>query len=475
MGKSRMQVNFSPALSAFIQDPAHHKFLVGPVGSGKTIACIFLILILAKNQKPNPADGIRYTRFAVCRQTLQQAKQTVLKDMLQFFKGFYHYKVSETTIFIRSDDINCEIIFYPLDTPEDQKRLLSTQLTAVYFNEFIEINPELIVAAFGRTGRYPSALMGGCTWRGVFGDSNPGTKDSAWYELLKENLPQGWSYHEQENPFKEDENGDLVLRTDYDNKANLPPDYYPELLHGASETWATRYVYGQWGDSLSGQAVFKASFAPSWHVSHEEIHPEPGRIVVIGLDTGRHPAAIFSQINRKGQFVALDELYDDNMGMQLFMQTKIKPLVYSNRYQRCRMVCVCDPQARARGEIGEESVLDIIQQEGFEAHPAITNAISPRLRAVEKYMLLGIGGEPGFLVDLIHCPLLVRALQGGYRFKLRKSDQELEEIPQKNHPDSDIADALEYACLGSGRHVLGRIMRKSTLPPEQPVPVGGWT
>lgn len=464
-----MDITFAPVVSGFMHSPARHKFITGSVGSGKTIGAMYLLLMIASKQRKAP-DGIRYTRFAVCRQTLQQAKQTVLKDMQLFFKGFHHYKVSEATIYIRTGDIDCEIIFYPLDTPEDQRRLLSTQMTAVWFNEFVEIDPELIVAAYGRCGRFPPATMGGCTWHGVFGDSNPGTADSPWYDLLKVHLPPGWAYFEQPDPLNEDG----TLSTNAENAHNLPENYYQELSHGATPEWEERYIHGRWGSSLAGQAVFKNTFVPKFHTAKGELQVSRRALMLIGLDTGRNPAAVFGQVDARGRLLILAEAYASNMGMKKFIRDHVKPMIYSERLSSMLIACVVDPAGLSRGDIGEESVIEVIQGEGFEAAAASTNSFNPRVRAVESWFMKQTGGDAMLLIDPINCPMLLKALRGGYKFPMQARKKELADRPDKNHPDSDLADALQYLCLGTGRSVAGRIMRRQNQKPEVAPPPGAW-
>lgn len=471
------QVDFAPVASEFMQDTAGHKFIVGPVGSGKTIACIYNLFLLALNQKPAP-DGYRYTRFIICRQTLSQLKQTVLKDILLFLEGLVSWKVSESTIYMHFDDVKCEMLCLPLDTPEDQKRLLSTQVTAVYFNEFVEINPELVVAAYGRTGRFPPKKMGGCTWHGVLGDSNPGTEDSPWYDLLVKDLPKGWSYHHQPEPIKdigEFEEAEYVITDDAENVKNLPDTYYQDLLAGATENWSDRYVFGRWTPSLSGQAVFKGTFQPKIHISTTELQATRQMPLIMGMDTGRHPAAVVGQMGADGRLLILGEQAADNMGIVKFIRELVKPMLYQMRYQGCPVIAVVDPAGKQKSQIGEQSVIDAIKAEGFDAHLAPTNHIDPRIRAVEKYMLELRTSGPAFQIDLVHCPRLIHALRAGYYYKVQKSDNELKETPEKNHPASDLADALQYLCLGAGRHVLGRVMRRHGRQPEQIPSTRAWT
>ena len=74
--------NAPPTCGRFMQSKAFGRLLAGPVGSGKTTACIFELLRRACEQAPSH-DGKRYTRFAIVRQTLKQLKDTVLKDITE--------------------------------------------------------------------------------------------------------------------------------------------------------------------------------------------------------------------------------------------------------------------------------------------------------------------------------------------------------------------------------------------------------
>ena len=57
------------------------------------------------------------------------------------------------------------VMLIPLDSPEDQRRLLSMQLTGCWMSEAIEMHVDLIDSLSGRLGRcYPSAALGGASW-----------------------------------------------------------------------------------------------------------------------------------------------------------------------------------------------------------------------------------------------------------------------------------------------------------------------
>ena len=131
-------------------------------------------------------DGVRRTRFAIVRQTLQQLRMTVLLDILSWLRPIASYKVSDQLITIQFRDIYSEWYLIPLEDEDDQKRLLSMQLTGAFLSEAIEMDVDLVDAIAGRCGRFPSAADGGCTWFGLIGDTNAPVIGSAWYEMFED-------------------------------------------------------------------------------------------------------------------------------------------------------------------------------------------------------------------------------------------------------------------------------------------------
>ncbi len=64
----------SPTVYDFIGSNAFVQGVMGPVGSGKSYACAAKVMIKAVKQKPSPIDGIRYTRFAIVRNSYPMLK-----------------------------------------------------------------------------------------------------------------------------------------------------------------------------------------------------------------------------------------------------------------------------------------------------------------------------------------------------------------------------------------------------------------
>src|ERR1700747_2839009 len=176
-------------LKAFIKDflPAElfYDWVVGPVGSGKTTALFFKLIYMAKQQEPGP-DGIRRTRAVIVRNTLPQLRDTTLSSWNYWFKdgqaGAWH--ATKNMFVLRFGDVECEVLFRPLDTPDDVARVLSLEVTFAIIDEFVEIPRAIIDALSARCGRYPSAVDGGATNWGIWGSSNPATEDNWWFDYL---------------------------------------------------------------------------------------------------------------------------------------------------------------------------------------------------------------------------------------------------------------------------------------------------
>ena len=133
-----MEYTAPPTCSRFMKSQAFGRLILGPVGSGKTTSCIMELLRRAIEQAP-AADGLRYTRFTVVRQTLRQLLDTVVKDCRQWLEegGMGAWKISDKTFYLDFGDVRSEWVFIPLEDQADQARLLSMQLTAAWLSEAI--------------------------------------------------------------------------------------------------------------------------------------------------------------------------------------------------------------------------------------------------------------------------------------------------------------------------------------------------
>lgn len=488
-----MNINYTapPTCARMMKSQALIRLIAGPVGSGKTTAVIHEMLRRSLEQHKAP-DGYRYTRWAICRQTLSQLKQTVLKDILGWFGPLAEYKVSESTIHIRFGDVRSEWILVPMEDPEDQRRLLSSQLTGAWISEGIEVDANIVAPILGRCARYPNAALGGCTWSGIIIDTNMPTEGTPWHTIMAMDTPPEWQIFIQPGGMEPNaENLEWLNQTPETLK--LKPDdpvrlaqgrvYYSRQLHGNNPDWVKRYIHAKYGNDPSGAAVFRETFKAQtsdgrpWHVV-DELQPITARPLIIGQDFGRDPCAVIGQLDHMGRLLVLGECNSHEMGLELHIQMSLKPQLMLPRYLGMMIMMVGDPSGASRDTLYEETCFDLLKKSGFNAYPAPTNNIDARLRACEGYFMGARGAGPAIIIDKTNCPNLIRALNGGYRFAYTKQGM-AKPLPEKNE-HSHIADAFQYLCLachgGLTNMLSTRLFRQKQINSQQPqVSAAGWT
>jgi len=462
-----------------MMDDSLVRCLVGPVGSGKSMGSIMEIFRRSTQQAPATGTNIRYSRFTIVRNTLQQLRTTVLTDVQQYLQPMISYFVTDSTIRIRaplSDGsiVHSDWVMIPLDTVEDQRRLLSMQLTGAWVNEIREVPIGIIPPLIGRLGRYPSKLQGGPSWFGLIADTNPWDTDSPYHERFVLNPRANWKLFHQPS----------AVGPDAENLANLPPNYYENLMNGGDEDrstvhdeeWSAVHVESQWGTSNAGQAVFRRSFHVPTHVRDMEVVVNPMRPIMVGLDLGRTPTALIGQVDSLGRLLVFEEVCGEDVGLDQFLVEYLKPKLLGEPYAGKRSFVVADPAGNQRSQLSERNAFDALKEAGLLAYPANTNAIAPRIAAVEKQLRSNVMGEPALQISRTGCPTLIHAMGNKYRYRKLRNGQ-LEDTPEKLHPWSDLADALEYLCLGVSANITGRVILRDRprIVNRAPVNAGGWT
>ena len=430
--------------------------------SGKSVTSCFEIVRRATQQEPGQ-DGIRRSRALVVRETARQLMDTTIKTWLDWFpeKICGHYMRTTKTYFFKVGDVECEVMFRALDDADDVANLNSLELTFAWMNECRDIHPEIVDALSKRIGRYPSKKDGGPTWFGMWGDTNPPTMDTWWYYQMEHLDPKdgaspnnnGWQVFKQPSG-----------RSAYaENVENLPEGYYD--TQGRSEEYIRVYIDGEYGLSSAGTPVYKY-FRPDYHIAKTPINfAQNGlRPIIVGMDLGLTPAAVLGQCDARGRALILAECYSMDMGAKRFIRTMLKPLLYE-RFGGCPVMVVVDPSGIIRAQTDERSVVDIIKQEGLRVIPAKTNNLSPRINAVDEYLMRQVDGDPAFLLDP-SCTWLKAAMMGGYRYK--KDGTGIDKSPH-----SHIAEALQYLMLHIGS--IGSGAALPALREVKPAMAAGWT
>ena len=447
-------MDFKPShtISNFMTSEALVRCIIGPLGSGKSMGGIFELFRRAVEQAPDE-KGVRPTRFAVVRNTLAQLRETFLADAQSYLGDFFTYKVSRQALEFRfhlpdGTTVHSDWLLMPLERPEDSRKLLSLNLTGALVEECREVRYEVTAALMGRIGRYPAPSRVRPTWQGLMFISNPWSEGSEYHENFVLDKPEDWDFFQMPGG----------LDPDAENVEFLPDRYYERLMDGHSDEWIKVHVHGLFGDDMSGQAVYKASFKGEDHI-HEGLRPNPHLPILIGIDFGRTPACVFTQEDIHGRILVLEEITSSDMGLHQFCEELLLPAI-GERYYQNRIFVVGDPAGVAGSQYREETAYTVLEEWGLESVPAATNDPAQRLRAVEKNLLATRRGEAGFLIDPGTCPVLLRGFQRDYRYR-KKRDGELTPTPDKNEA-SHVHDALQYACLGHESHYVGRRVMRAT-------------
>ena len=455
-------------LKTFMKSNDFFRGMRGPVGSGKSVACCIEVfrrsLLQAKNK-----EGKRKTRWAVIRNTNPQLKTTTIKTWLDWFPedvwGDFAWSVPYTHK-IHRGDLEIEVLFLALDRPEDVKKLLSLELTGVWINEAREIPKSIIDACTMRVGRFPSMRDGGATWYGVIADTNAPEEDHWWPimaadvpvpdhisrdEALMLIKPDNWSFYSQPPALleKKDKDGST---TAYDpnelaeNKSNLTPKYYSNIIRGKTKGWIDVYVLNKLGSIEEGKPVYP-NFKQELHCATDILLPNITQPLYIGIDFGLTPAAVFGQRLVTGRWVLLDELVCFDMGVVRF--SELLRGIIRKSYRNFDIQIYGDPAGDFRSQTDERTPFQIMRNNGLKAIPAPSNDPALRVEAVDVTLQRLIDGKAGFLLDK-KCVTLKKGFNGGYHYRrLQTAGDRYDEKPFKNRY-SHVHDALQYLMMGAG-------------------------
>lgn len=442
-----------PVAEAFLHDPAFVSGIMGPIGSGKTTACIVKALLASARQSKDK-QGRRRSRGAIIRNTFPELKTTTIKSWHEWVPqdcGRWQSEGPPTHFVNGPDGLDMEVMFLALDRPEDVRKLLSLELTWAYINEAKEVPKAILDGLTGRVGRFPPVRDGGCNGPQILMDTNPPDSDHWWYKLAEEQRPDGFAFHRQPGG-----------RTpEAENLDNLPPGYYTRAVAGKDADWIKVYVDGEYGFVRDGKPVYP-EYVDSTHCRAFELNPKLG--IYVGLDFGLTPAATFGQRSFSGQWRTRHELVTEDMGVSRFADMVGRFL--RENYDGWTVTITGDPAGECRDH-DERTAFQILAAHGVHAKPAKTNEWSARRDAVAQSMTRLIDGEPGYLLHP-DCRVLRKAKQGGYCLRRMAvvGQERYKDAPDKNEY-SHVAEAEQYMMLGGGegRRVMGKKDRSAVRLP----------
>jgi len=437
-----------PTLRLFHESPAQHRAIVGPVGSGKTVAatmevCYYLPVFLAAQY------NIKKTRWAIIRNSYPELRDTTMRSVKDWFPDCEHKVQANEFYYVLPGGIKVELWFRSCDRPEDVKKFRSMELTGVWFEESIEIKEEVKLLIDTRLKRLPPA----CPVKFSIETTNPpDIENPLYYKYKWHTLPPG--------PMPEKEplaNHEGFWQPPDENLVNLDKNYYMNLRERYRDNpdWVDMYIEGKPGLMATGRLVFN-NFKREAHVSHETLKWSNGPLYRGWDNSGNCPAAVVVQCPTAGSIQVLREYCTDKMGIVDFTRWVVADCEL--RWPGASYTDYADPAGEHQystksGDFTSNAELQL--QECRVQTIASEQNWTARKEAVETSLRL----IDGLLIDP-SCHRLVNGFIAGYTYPEIGGTGIFRDKPLKNrfsHPH----DALQY--------VLVKLTRPTYAKAENPI------
>ena len=468
-------------LADFIADRSHVSVIRGPIGSGTSSASCIKIYAHAMEQRKGP-NGKRRSRWAIVRNTYPELQNTTLATWLFWFpENLYGKLWSERPMLheIRVGDVELDVYFLALDDEADIKKLRSLELTGLWFNELEFIGKPIFDEAESRTGRFPSMAEGGSNWDGVIADLNAPNEDHWLPQMTGEvplpddlsdeeaalmKWPHDWCYLVHPPALLEIRSPDGKNVVGYkpnpeaENLKWLKNGYYEEKMKGKKKAWIDSRLRNQIVFVIDGDPVW-TSFNPDTHIAAEPLYPVKGHEVIIGMDFGRRPCAVFMQVVNNRVLIQYElRAY----GASAVTFAPIFKRFLETHYPGFAYRIYGDPKGQDKGQADDRTAYEVFAANGITVTPAPVknNHLATRLAAVDSLLNSMHHGAPRFLLSPTGCPTLKAAMSG--RYHIRKGALGDPEPVKDKY--SDVADCVQYGALGmgEGRAMTGRAANVST-------------
>ena len=474
-----------PVSVRFMASRAKMAIINGPIGSGKTTTCLLKLVKIGMEQAPSTRekiigpDGVRVplrkVKFCVVRDTYRNLWKSTLPSWFKRFpreEGDFvgsENAPSRHVVNVANPDgsvTNLWMDFIAIGDNAAEDVLRGYEPTGFYLNECDLMAREVLTFAAGRVGRYPDMAEGGPTWAGVLMDLNaPELGNWAYDDFFTasaaELAAKQVALYRQPSGFS----------PDAENLANLPEGYYAWQASINEPWYVRRMIENKPGHSRAGQPVYP-EFSDPVHVPEASIAPKPDLPLVIGLDAGLNPAAVFGQRLPNGQWVILRELVGEpGTGAKRF-GGMLSRFLHDHFAGFEQVLAWADPSA-AYGvdkQTDEQTWIEIVAAETkIRVRGAPTTVPTARWEAVRLPLTRLIDGMPGMLVSP-DCKIIREGFNASYRFrKIAGGVVRYSEEAEKNHA-SHPHDALQYLCSGGGEdaEIRGRGEREKDRRKRMP-------
>lgn len=446
-GTVNLMRSAGPISDAYILSHNPADLIIGPGGSGKTIASGKKFLVEAQRIFPG-ADGVRRYILGTWRQKYVNIWKATIPSWWKLFpKDMPDSKWTgasprEAEHNLRFEDQYGMILatnrFRAFGDTMDPDDILGNEFTDCYFNEWPTLPEELCSALVDRVGREPPREVIKRAGR-FYGDGNAPDVLHFIYRDFYENKKEGHVLHAQPSGLAPNaENIEAMGRGYYENSA---------MMNSHRPWWIKRMIHARPG--------FTRANAPVWNEWDDERNMANSTIPVIkelpvitGSDGGLTPATAYMQEKSNGQLRILATVSLDRGGMSE-LSIEMLALEASPRFYGCEFFSQCDPAMGAGEDLDDKSDRARLSELlGRKVHLAPTNNPGARQEAIKsKIRHTCEGGEPGLLVDP-SCKPIRRGANQTYHFKNLQGSDDLSSVAKTK--DGHTCEAAEYGALVCG-------------------------
>lgn len=430
-------------------------FITG--NSGKSSGCVFHCFLNACRQKPDE-HGVRHSKYLIVRDTYPAIKSTILVTWISWFKD--KIKITYDTpikaeIKYGLDDgttIHMELVLIGVSSAQEVEKLRSLEVTGCHINEAASIDKEVFEMIKTRVGHFPAEKDGGAVDPFILADYNAVDTEHWLYKLAEETRPEGHSFYRQppavllvDGKYVVNPEAENITRTLPDGSVikGIDPERYMMMCMGSDPDFIYVNIMNNYGDVRHGRPVFK-DYNDSEHCSTKMLKASKGAQLIIGMDQGLTPAAVFTQQLPDGSVQILREITTKDCSLQEFCQDYLWPTIKLEfpEFEKNFHV-ICDPATVQRSMNDSKAGTDVIRECGIPFRTAKTNNFIARKEAVTHFLRL----SHKFTLDS-RCKMLRKGFLSEYKFEEIRAAQSgnFKETPAKNEY-SHVHDALQYAML----------------------------
>lgn len=452
-GAALLMDSAGPVSDAFILSRGTRDLLSGPVGSGKTTACVKRGLVSAICLPPM-RDGWRHYRLAVFRQTYDQLWLSTIKSFCKVLdpnKGIGILRGSPprpAQYLLEFEDafgpIRFEVLFRAFGEDADPDDLGGTEFTDAYLNEMNTLREELFINIARSLGRFPNRGEIGLPDDArvphgrLFGDCNAPAPDNwVFRDFWSPDKPPGYRHFRQPGG----------LAPDAENLRAVGRTYYEQMVRDNRHRpwWVKIKVHHRPGYNQDVDVVYE-KFDDDTQVSFLPLDVFPNLPVLVGIDGGLTPAAVFMQEGPDGQVRILDEV-SIARGDELDLARGMLAVMGRPRYRGCEFRLRCDPAMGAGEGLGSESERVGSMRQRLEKLLALRVELAPSNDPETRHRPLREAierGARGLQVDGTHCPIMRRGFNGTYHYRRTNGTNDRSGVVK--NPDSHTLEAAEYAA-----------------------------